>query len=485
MQNFLSKYRKLPVQVRASLWFLICSFLQKGISVITTPIFTRLLTSEEYGRFGAFNSWYNIIHVIVAMNLASGIYTSAMVKYSEERKELASSYQGLTMCLCSVWFIVYLIFRNFWNKLFSLTTVQMLGMFIMIWASAAFALWCVEQRVTYSYKKLVAITAAVSIAKPLIGIVLVLNCDDRVTARILGLASVELIGYTGVAFYQIHRGKKLFSKKYWLYALRFNIPLIPHALSQTVLSSADRIMIEQMVGSSEAGYYNLAYNISSIMLLINMSLSQTLAPWTYQKLKSNKVEEINGIAVFSIAVVAFINLMLIAFAPELIRIFAPKEYQAAVYVIPPVAMSVFFMYLYDWFARFEYYYEKTIYILIASMTGAVLNLVLNYIFIPLFGYIAAGYTTFACYGVYCFMHYYFMRRICHTNLPNRNVYNLKQLITISLIFIVCGFSFLTTYKNIIVRYACCLVLFTIAICNRKIIVSRIKDILSIRKKKNQ
>lgn len=417
------------------------------------------------------------------MNLAGGVYTTAMVKFSDDRKELASSYQGLTLFLCTVWMLIYLLFQEYWNSLLKLTTVQMLGMCVMIWATAAFSLWSVEQRVTYNYKKLVILTAVVSIAKPVIGIVLVINSEDKVTARILGLAAVELIGYTGVAIYQMVRGKKLFSKKYWLYALQFNIPLIPHALSQNILSSADRIMIRDMVGKSQAGYYTLAYNVSAIMLLFNTSLSQTLAPWTYQKLKDDKVEDINRIAVFTIGFVAFINLLLIAFAPELISIFAPKEYAEAIYIIPPVAMSVFFMFLYDWFARFEYYYEKTMNILVASLTGAILNVILNYLFIPVWGYVAAGYTTFVCYGVYCFMHYYFMRKICKVYLPGKEVYKIKQIIIISVVFIIFGFVLSITYHYFVLRYICLLTLLIFFIINRKKINSKLKEILTIRRQK--
>lgn len=56
MNKWIKKYQGMPVQVKASFWFLICSFLQKGISVLTTPIFTRLLTTVEYGRYNVFNS---------------------------------------------------------------------------------------------------------------------------------------------------------------------------------------------------------------------------------------------------------------------------------------------------------------------------------------------------------------------------------------------------------------------------------------------
>ena len=122
MGKFLQKYRNMSVQVRASFWFLICSFLQKGISSITTPIFTRLLTTEEYGQYGAFNSWLGIITIFVTLNLFYGVYTQGLVKYEEQRAVYSSSLQGLTLTLCLVWTAVYLVKRDFWNSLFSLSS---------------------------------------------------------------------------------------------------------------------------------------------------------------------------------------------------------------------------------------------------------------------------------------------------------------------------------------------------------------------------
>ena len=150
MGKFLQKYRNMSVQVRASFWFLICSFLQKGISSITTPIFTRLLTTEEYGQYGAFNSWLGIITIFVTLNLFYGVYTQGLVKYEEQRAVYSSSLQGLTLTLCLVWTAVYLVKRDFWNSLFSLTTVQVLAILVMIWATAAFNFWAAERRVMYS-----------------------------------------------------------------------------------------------------------------------------------------------------------------------------------------------------------------------------------------------------------------------------------------------------------------------------------------------
>lgn len=473
--KLLDKYKNMPVQVRASLWFLICSFLQKGISTITTPIFTRLLTTEDYGQYNVFNSWLGIVSIFVTLNVYYGVYTQGLVKFSDERNVFASSMQGLTTFLTVIWTGIYLFFHNFWNELFSLTTVQMLAMLVMIWTSAVFNFWSAEQRVLYKYKTLVAVTLLVSVAKPLIGIVFVVNAEDKVTARILGLVLVELIGYTALYFVQMKKGKVFFSKKFWKYALMYNLPLIPHYLSQTVLNSADRIMIKNICGDNDAGIYSLAYSVSLIMTLFNTALMQTISPWIYQKIKDRKINEISKIAYVSLIVIAVVNILLIICAPEVIAIFAPKSYYEAIWIIPPVAMSVYFMYSYDLFAKFAFYYDKTTFIMIASVIGAALNIILNYIFINQFGYIAAGYTTLVCYIIYSVCHYLFMNIVCKKSCDGVKPYNLRYILLITVPFVIVGFAMLFTYNYLLLRYLLIAVILVCAIILRKKLKNLIRN----------
>lgn len=481
LKRIWDKYRTFPVQVRASFWFLLCSFLQKGISVITTPIFTRLLSTTEYGQYNVFDSWLKILTIFISLQLYSGVYIQGLVKFSDDRRKFSSSLQGLTILLCSIWTIVYLVFHEFCNKLLNLTTVQILAMLAMIWSTAAFSLWAGEQRVEYRYKKLVIATLIVSIAKPLVGIVFIIYSEDKVTARIIGLALVELIGYTGFFILQLKRGRQFYSKKYWKHALTFNLPLIPHYLSQTILNSADRIMIENMIGSSQAGIYSLAYSLSLIMLLFNTALMQTISPWMYQKIKEKHGKEIAPIAYITLMIIAAVNLALILLAPEAVALFAPKEYHEAIWVIPPVAMSVFFMYAYDLFAKFAFYYERTKIIMIASVSGALLNIILNYFFISLYGYIAAGYTTLVCFMIYSIIHYIFMRKVCRECCDGEYPYETRIILLITIPFVVVGFVFMATYKYLVIRYGLVVITIVMAIVMRKRITGIVKDIMSLKR----
>lgn len=472
--------KKLPIQVKASFWFLIGAFLQKGISVVTTPIFTRLLSASEYGQYNVFHSWMGIISIFVSLNLSFGVYGQGLVKFEHKEKEFSSALQGLSAMMTAGWTIVYLLFRAFWNHLFNLSTVQMLSMLLMIWTSSVFGFWAAAQRVHYRYQMLVFITAIVSIAKPVVGICCVIHADDKVTARILGLAFVELICYSGLFFVQMFQGRKFFVAKFWKYALFFNLPLVPHYLSQTVLNSADRIMINSMTGAKNAGIYSLAYSIALIMTLFHTALMQTISPYIYKKIKTNKIEDIASIAYISLMVIAALNILLIAVAPEVVAAFAPTDYCDAIWVIPPVAMSAYFTYSYDLFAKFAFYYEKTNFIMVSSVIGGFLNIVLNYFFIDWFGYFAAGYTTLVCYIIYAIGHYLFMNKVCDAFCGGIRPYDLKKILQITSSFLLLGFVFLFTYQDPLLRYSLIVVLVMTTFIKRNQVIRIFHRIVEIR-----
>lgn len=481
-QKIFSKYNHLPLQIKASMWFLVASFLQKGISAITTPIFTRLLTTIEYGQYNVFNSWLSIVNVFVSLYLYAGFYITGLVQHSDQRNKFSSSMLGLTTTLSAGWTVVYFVFHEFWNNLFGLSTIQMLSMLLMIWTSAVFQFWAMEQRVDLKYKRLVLLTILVSFFKPFIGVVFVINADDKVTARILGLVLVELIAYVGCFIAQMARGKCFYSKKYWKEAIVFAIPIIPHYLSTMVLSGADRIMIQKFVNDSAAGIYSLAYSISLMMTLFNTALSQTIDPWIYTQIKEKKVSQLDRIAYPAFAFIAIVNTIVIVFAPEITRIFAPAEYYEAIWVIPPVTMSVFFMFMYSFFAPFEFFYKKTKFIAIATCAGAMLNIVLNYIFINACGYLAAGYTTLVCYIIYAMCHFLFMRKICKSELNSGAPYDAKILLMMSFGFLALGFMMMATYRHNTIRYGIIVIIFVLIIVYRKKITNTAKEILNVRKR---
>ena len=469
----IDKGNNVPVQVRASFWFLICTVLQRSVSIITTHIFTRLLTKGEYGQYGVFLSWMGILTCFVTMYIYSGVYPQAIVKYDKEKDKYTSALQGLTCMLVLLSAIIYGSLFKLWNSIFSLNTTQMVAMFVIIWANAIFGYWSAEQRNDYKYRALVIVTLVESVLQPILCVLLILHCPNKVNGLVWGIAIATLTCYAPLLIQHMIKGKVFFSKKMWSYALRLAVPLIPHYISTILLTNSDRIMIRWIVGEDAAGIYTLAYTVSICGVLINQAVLQTLQPWIFQKIKDKDFKSISSMAYPALIGIAAANLLIIVFTPEIVTLFAPASYYEAKWVMPPITMSVYYMFMYNLFACFELYYEKTAYVSMATGVGAILNILLNLVFINLFGYFAAGYTTLICYIVFAVMHYHFMRKACKREAYEERIYDIKKLIIISAIFMSVGFALMATYKINTVRYAVIALTLVLAIIFR----SKIKKVL--------
>ena len=474
--KILSLYKNMSAPSKASIWFIICNVLQKAIALLATPIFTRLLTTEQYCVYSVYQSWYAIITIFATLNLYAGVYNNGMTKYPDDRPKLTSSLQSLSSVVTLCLFVVYLFNMDFWNNLFKLSTVFVLAMFVEVLFVPAFMFWSVGQRYDYKYKGIVVATLFMAVGSPIIGVLAVLSTDYKAEAYVLSFVFVQVIVGLFFYIYNLAKGKKVFDKKYWKFALVFSLPLIPHYLSMTLLNQADRIMISRYVGDSEAAIYSIAYTIATMMGFVTNAINNSFIPYTYKSIKEANYDGIRKNSNFLLILVGALCVIAMAFGPELVKIFATEEYYDAIWVMPPVAASVYFMFLYPLFANVEFYFEKTKFVMIASCVGALLNIVLNAIFIPIFGYYAAGYTTLVCYIVFSFAHYAFYKIIIKKELSNKNkFYDMGLIIGISSVVLLAMVGMTLTYKHIIIRYMVVLGLLLIGIFKRKRIYEKIVE----------
>ena len=243
-----NKIQSLPEGIKASVAYTACSILQRCLSLITMPLFTRILTTEQYGQYNIYQSWSAILTIFITLNLAFGSFSTAMIKFEDDRKGYVAAVQNIAVTLTAAFFVLYLPFRNYWNQWFELPTPLVCIMAVEILANFALGCWYALQRFTYKYKRVVAVTLLMAVFSPVIAYILVVNSRERGYARIIGYAAVNIL--LGICFfvYAFFTGKGGWNKKYWKFALSFNIPLIPYYLSQVIFNQSDRIMISHICG---------------------------------------------------------------------------------------------------------------------------------------------------------------------------------------------------------------------------------------------
>ena len=447
-----TKYSQVPSSVRASFWFAACSVLQKGIQFITIPLFTRLLTTEQYGQFSLYQSWLNLLTIFATLNLAGGVFNNGMIRYEEDRDTFTSAMQGLSGTAVLLTFCVYLAAADWWDRLIGMPRILVAAIFAEMFFCPALQYWSLRQRFEYRYRALTAITLAVAVCNPVLGFIAISLTPERGIARALSVALLNTAAGLVFYLYNLLRGKKLFVRSYWKFALAFNIPLIPHYLSQMVLSQSDRIMIEKMFGKSPVAVYSIAYSIGMVMNIITSSINASFIPWTYQMCKAGNYRRIGKVASLFLALSAGIVLVPILMAPEVIAVMGPQEYADAIWVIPPVAVAGYVTFVYSLFANIEFYFAESKFVMVASSMAAIANIIMNWFGMRWFGYIAAGYTTVICYAILAAAHYCFMRKVLRKHAAGAHVYDVRVICGITLALCVAAALCMLLYPYALLRY---------------------------------
>lgn len=472
-----SKYKELSSVKKATIFFLFIDMFQKGMSLLTIPIFTFLLTPDQFGEFSVYQSWLTLLTILCTLYLWAGVFNKGLEKFSNDREGFINSIQSLITLITFVGYLIYIVFRETFENIIGLSPVLMTLIFTQILFSSSFNLWYARQRFEYKYINPLIITTLMAIMNPILGIILIMSFEDKAFGRILSVAIIQIIFGVILYIYITLKSKYRFNFYYWKYMLLFNIPLIPLFLSQVLLNQADLIMIERIVGTFEAGLYSVSYSMASILLIIAVSLSTSLMPWTYTKIKNKEFENIRIKSNLTMLLIFLISVLIIALVPEFVQVVFAEQYFEAIWLIPPLILSVFFIFLTNLFNNVEIYFEKTKFIMYTAIGIAVLNIILNALLIPKVGYIAAPYSTLFCYILNMLIHYKYLKHLLNSEYIKDNLYDLKTIIKFSVILFSLSFIMVLTYDEFIYRYVIIGLIIVWGIFKRKSIEKMFKQII--------
>lgn len=463
--------RNIPVSVKASIAFIVCNVLVRGISFITLPVFSRMLSTEEYGQLTIYSSWSEILALFGTITIWGGVFNTGLIRNEEEKASYVSKAQGLGITISVAFSFIGFFLSKQISSLLELSWFLTICIFIHIIVLIPYNIWLSANRFDYKYKAVVLVTLVNSIANPVISYFLVrATTAYKVEARVLGGLFVEAIISIILFIVVAIRGRRFFDKKVWKFLFVGNIVLIPHYLSMQLLSHSDRLMIGKLCGEGAAGVYGIAYTFAMLLALVGTGIEATVNPYIFKSIKSNRKEGIQEIGTFVALFMAVMCVLLICVIPEVFHLMLPETYYESLRCIPPVAIGAYFMFLSFLFSCIEFYYGETKQVAIVSGIYAGFNVLLNYIFICLFGYIAAAYTTLICYLGIFVTHYFVMRKVQQKNNDMSKLYDIKSIGIVSGIFMVFSLIITVFYEYIVVRYLILTTLIMVLFIRRKYFV---------------
>jgi len=379
--------------------YLLSSVANEGLKFVSIPVFTYLLSPEDYGIINIFGSYVAIFAILLVLNL-----NGAISRYYYEEKEDFSQFLSfsiaLTFSVFSFLIAGFLIFQEqlaSWMDLPVSVIPYFIPAVLMGIITSLFRQVFMPRRETKKIRKLAIAETYIGFAFA-VGFILLQKHElylgrlkgDVAIFLIFGFIKIrEVFKYTSIRF--------KFNFSHLKYILSFSIPNIPYLLSGLILSQFDRIMINNMDGAKDAGLYSFAYNIAMLQLMVSNSLHYAWTPNYYAFMNCKNYQDMDKESHLIIKIITLSTIALIFFAREIGMLLSSSGYHSALNVVPIILIGHFFVGLNPFSKNAILYSKKTYITALLTLSAGILNIVLNSIFIPKFGYIAAAITTAVSY----------------------------------------------------------------------------------------
>lgn len=406
---------------KASAFYLIGSLFNKGFAFLTVPIFTRILSTTDYGIVTTYNSWISILSMEMGFAIHMGI-RAAFIDYKEKIDDFVSVTTTFTLLCGGVMCLfigggAYLLRINVDLTLIVLCLLQGL-------ATALVQNYSMYLMMQYRYKfrtALMILPNLLSVGASVFAILFVVK-TDLYMGRIVPTALINAAFGLIIVALVYARSHVLYNREYLKYGLAISMPLVLHGIALNILSQSDRTMITWLADASQTGVYSLIYNFSMIATVITTSLDGVWVPWFTERLKNREIKSINDLAVDYINLMTYAMVGVMFVGPEVVKLLASSKYWEGISIIPPVVLANYIIFAYTLYVNIEHFYKKTPYITVNTLIAAGSNLILNYIFIPLYGYVAAAYTTLFSYLLAFVLHARYAKKL------EPDVYPLKSFV---------------------------------------------------------
>ncbi|MBL6871948.1 MAG: oligosaccharide flippase family protein [Flavobacteriales bacterium] len=382
--------------------FAVVTIISSGISFLLLPILTKYLSKEDYGILSLFNASTRFFSILISLGVTSILMTKIFKTDNFSLSSYFKTYYVLILLNCFVVSIFVIISFLYFDDFFGIP--KKIALFIPLISLGILFYELILSLMIYKRQPLkYAITAlskfGLEILLTLFFVVfLFYNWEGRVGALIITIIFVNVISLRYL------KKEKLLNGKFDITKLKemvlFGAPFLMFDFSTVVLNLSDRYFIEYFLGLSEAGIYGIGSLVGSLVLIAVNSLINVFRPIIYEKISCYLQEKrsLRNISIQYFITLLAATIFLVFVLKKIIFIyFIDAKFFASEEIVWTIAFGFFYWGLYAFYLSYFIFEKQTKTIFIVSFLLIFLNLALNYILIPKFGIIGAGYATLATY----------------------------------------------------------------------------------------
>jgi len=377
--------------------------LKSLVPFLMLPILTAYISPKEYGVLSIIETTILFLIPFIMLNINGAINVEYFRTNSKkEYKQYVINAINLSFIAFLLVFFVLTFFASDISALLKMDKkwIELLAFFTFLRVLSTIVL--VIFQASQKAKKYAFFSIAQTLVDFGLSYYFVVILSYGIVGRLNGVYGSFFL-FTLVALlllYKMEYFKEKITFKYTKEILSFGIPLIPHSIGGIILAMSDRYFISYYIGNSEVGFYTVAYQVAAVLLLISTSINQAWSPMFFGLMKNRDYKKIDKIIIF-LSIFFLFSAIVIYFISSYIYLYFidSKFYPSKIYFIY-LLLGFLFQSLYFLFTNYLFYYKKTSSLSAITFSGAIINIILNYILIKVYGSIGVAYATMITWFLY-------------------------------------------------------------------------------------
>jgi O-antigen/teichoic acid export membrane protein len=365
------------------------------IPFLLLPVITRVLNPHEYGTFVLFQSYVGVLLPLMTLSVDSSI----LLNYFKVRQEDFRSYfsSGYWLIIISS-VLVSLIVLAFRDRLSSVTKFPadwviavLLICFFQFHTNLALHLYQIRQQA----KKYGFFSISLTAMKNVFMLFFVIVIGMKWQGIVLGYL-ISYLTFFALSLYVFKKSNLLTThvkRTYLVDNIKIGYPLSLHSIGSWLSSFATRIIVGGLLGTAAVGSFGVGASIAMVVGFVQDSFNKAFVPYLFERLNNgNQIIESNLVKltyVYNLSLLLF-SVCVGTLGYFFIDVIFGKGYAQGKEVVLLLSLAEAFNGMYKMHVNYIFYTKKTYLIFIITMTTGILNVVLGYSFVKLYGLAGAA-----------------------------------------------------------------------------------------------
>ncbi len=415
------------------------------MNYLMVPIHTRIFAPPDYGIVGEMYAYVSLLIVLLTYGMETAFFR--FYEKNNPDKERVYNAANISLVVSSAFFIllIFLVAQPLADMIRYPQHSEYVRWFALIIAFDALStipfakLRAINRPKMFAFIKIFNISVYVTL-----NLFFLLLCpylfknglftgltnmvyDSSIGVGYIFIANLAASGITLVMLYIIVPISKFrMESAVWRKMIRYAIPLLIFGLAGIINETIDRILLKYLspadIAMSQVGIYSACYKISIMMTIVIQAFKYAAEPFFFSQAKESNAKLLYAdVMKYFVIVCSFIFLAIMMYI-DVVKYFVGKDYFEGLVVVPILLLANMFLGIFYNLSIWYKLTDKTRFGAYLSILGAVITLVLNYLLIPILGYLGSAWATFFCYTSMMVASYFIGQKHYHVN------YNVKRIL---------------------------------------------------------